>query len=150
MVYFDICLAYNCVTHSCIDYIWYVCETEIIKCVSRSTVGKAHSSPRSLPRCSVFACWCFWMTPTFKYSFKSVAAGVVLVGAHACRQSWMCVYVIWWGARVRSFSSVKAAALFIRDSSSFTRGKLFANVSNAAEKPLTSEIEIYTVLHNKE
>lgn len=53
-------------------------------------------------------------------------------------------------ARARSFSSVKAAALFIRDSSSFTRGKLFANVSNPAGKPLTSKIEIYTALHNKE
>lgn len=62
----------------------------------------------------------------------------------------VCVYVIWWGAQVRSCSSVKAAALFIRDSSSFTRGKLFANVSNSAEKPLTSKIEIYTVLHSKE
>lgn len=45
-VYFDMCLAYNRVTQSCIDCMWNVCETEIIKCVSRSTVGKAHSSPQ--------------------------------------------------------------------------------------------------------
>lgn len=67
---------------------------------------------------------------------------------HAGDAEWEDIDMI--AARARSFSSVKAAALFIRDSSSFTRGKLFANVSNPAEKPLTSKIEIYTVLHNKE
>lgn len=95
MLCFDICLVYNCLTQSGMECMQNVCETEIIKCVSRSSVGKDHSSPHSLPRCSVYACWCLWMTPIFKYSFKSVTAGVVLVCAHACGQGWMCVYLIW-------------------------------------------------------
>lgn len=52
---------------------------------------------------------------------------------------------------MRSFSAVKAGRLFIRDLSSFAGAiLLFANVVNPVEKPLTSEIEIYTVLHGTE
>lgn len=52
---------------------------------------------------------------------------------------------------MRSFSAVKADRLFIRDLSSFAGAiLLFANVVNPVEKPLTSEIEIYTVLHGTE
>lgn len=146
MMYFDICLAYNRVTQSCVDYMWdrnnkmcqwlhggkgsFLSSQDAQSLPVDASEWLQHSNTVFIQvsdsRCSACVCSCMQAKPN------------------------VCVYAIWWGAQVRSFSSVKAAALFIRDSSSFTRGKLFANVSNSAEKPLTSKIEIYTVLHNKE
>lgn len=148
MVYFDICLVYNRVTQSCIDYMWDVYQTEIIKCDSCSTVGKAHSSPQPPQMLSL----CLLMPLNDSNIQICIQVSDSRCGACvcSCMQAKLNVCICDMMRSPRLFSSVKAAALFIRDSSSFTRGKLFANVSNAAEKPLTSENEIYTVLHNKE
>lgn len=102
MVYFDICLVYNRVTQSCIHYMWDVYQTEIIKCDSCSTVGKAHSSPQPPQMLSL----CLLMPLNDSNIQICIQVSDSLCGACVCScmqaKLNVCIYAIWWGARDRS------------------------------------------------
>lgn len=90
MMFYDTWFLYNLhYPFMQIEYIWSVCEREIereiIKCVSLSTEGEAHTSPYSLPRCSASPCCClsYWMILTFTYSVKNAVTAGVFVYASA-------------------------------------------------------------------
>ena len=133
-----------------IEYIWRESGREVTKCVSLPTEGEAHTCPYSLPRCSASpcCCLCYWIVLTFKYSVKNA----LTAGASVCSRARARVCVWYDKEAVWNHSpAVKAGGLFIGELSSFAGAKLlFANVATPVEKPLTSEIEIYTVLHSKE